>query len=98
VGEGCWRGDPESERIHASFEAPWDRSDNAPDHRGAAEVTGDRRRGGGGWAVRGGKLQGREFEGGTDAGIKVEPRRPSPVEDPFGVRRAHEPKASNPPP
>ena len=34
----------------------------------------------------------------ADAGIEAEPRRPSPLEDPFGVRRAHEPKASNPPP
>jgi hypothetical protein len=34
----------------------------------------------------------------TDAGIETEPRRLSTIEDPFGVRRAHEPKGSNPPP
>jgi hypothetical protein len=34
----------------------------------------------------------------TDAGVQAEPRRLSTIEDPFGVRRAHEPKASNPPP
>ncbi|MCJ7630600.1 MAG: hypothetical protein MUO50_19670 [Longimicrobiales bacterium] len=34
----------------------------------------------------------------ADAGIKTEPRRLSSIEDPFGVRRAHEPTASNPPP
>ena len=34
----------------------------------------------------------------ADAGVQAEPRRLSTIEDPFGVRRAHEPKASNPPP
>jgi hypothetical protein len=34
----------------------------------------------------------------TNAGVEAEPRRLSTIEDPFGVRRAHEPKGSNPPP